>query len=122
MSTSPHRSTTGTSSNNGGINRSRSAEQEDRQKPSAQQPPSGTPRCSQLVTHADPHRSSKCPYHTPILQLDPGKPLDAEMSPMERFLHISPAHQPLAILVDMRIGSAASAGCTCGQARTSSML
>ncbi|KAF9736906.1 hypothetical protein PMIN03_010772 [Paraphaeosphaeria minitans] len=57
----------------------------------------------------------KCPYHTPIVDLHSQRTSTSELSPMERFLSVSNSEPPVALSDGLRIGTAASGGCTCGR-------
>ncbi|KAF2736549.1 hypothetical protein EJ04DRAFT_562407 [Polyplosphaeria fusca] len=56
-----------------------------------------------------------CPYHTPLIRLQPQGELTANMKPMQRFLSMAAGDHPVSLTGNTRVGTSLSAGCTCGQ-------
>ncbi|KAF1847192.1 uncharacterized protein K460DRAFT_402556 [Cucurbitaria berberidis CBS 394.84] len=75
--------------------------------------PGSRPNSTKYTPAGDPPLLS-CPYHNPILQLQATMNTLAGMQPMEKFLAASSSQHPVAFTEALQIGTAASAGCTCG--------
>ncbi|KAF1968173.1 hypothetical protein BU23DRAFT_267976 [Bimuria novae-zelandiae CBS 107.79] len=59
-------------------------------------------------------RRPTCPYHTPIVDLCSPRDSTNDMTPMEKFLSSSQVENPVTLFECLRVGTAASGGCTCG--------
>ncbi|KAF2438363.1 hypothetical protein P171DRAFT_159506 [Karstenula rhodostoma CBS 690.94] len=86
-----------------------------------QQKSSATPVAAQKdipysIQVSQTRRKPACPYHIPIIDLNIHHTSKNEMSPMERFLSASYSEHPVALSEGLRVGTAASGGCTCGRA------
>ncbi|KAF2111370.1 hypothetical protein BDV96DRAFT_181804 [Lophiotrema nucula] len=56
-----------------------------------------------------------CPYHAPLFAFERPSPFMIA-DPLQRFLAMSGAMQPICLTENIRAGTALSSGCTCGRA------
>ncbi|KAF2251987.1 hypothetical protein BU26DRAFT_548719 [Trematosphaeria pertusa] len=62
------------------------------------------------------HQSTAaCPYHSQILALRLARHSTDGMSALGRYIETPIAELPMTLCANIRVGSASSAGCTCGQ-------
>jgi hypothetical protein len=60
-----------------------------------------------------------CPYHKPILELQPIRSCTLGLLPMTKYISTPTSDVPFGVLPNTTVGTAATCGCNCGESTQS---